>query len=355
MHLASPAAGITVAFGINRAFDMKHGGDLAGAMVRHGGLATDWLDLSTGINPHPYTFSPDLPLAAWTRLPDPAALRRLTDAARTCYEVPSNLDVVAGSGTQSILAHLPHVMPDGDVAIVGPTYGSHGDIWRRSGRRVHDLTSPHADLPGAVRIMVVVNPNNPDGRLVDVQSLSHQARLLAERGGLLVVDEAFADCFPGASILPHLDDAPVLVLRSFGKFFGLAGVRLGFAIGPAGVIDRVAQALESWAVSGPALEIGTAALADMAWQDKMRARLADEAADLTLMIQMQGLSVFGGTPLFVLAGVRDAARVHDVLARKHIWTRTFDYAPTWLRIGLPGSPTGLERLEAALAEAMAEG
>ncbi|WP_349360257.1 threonine-phosphate decarboxylase CobD [Stappia sp.] len=333
---------------------MKHGGDLGSALARFGGLASEWMDLSTGINPHAYPLPDTLPAEAWTRLPAQDALTRLIAAARAAYAVPGDLDLVAAPGTQAILAHLPHVMPDGGVAVVGPTYGSHAEIWRRAGRVVHDLTSPYADLPDDVRLLVIVNPNNPDGRLVDAQSLRHHAEQLAARGGWLIVDEAFADCVPGASVLPHLNGLPVIVLRSFGKFFGLAGLRLGFAVAPRALAERLTVALESWAVPGPALEIGARALEDTAWQDAMRARLADEAADLTLMLQMQGLSVFGGTPLFVLAGTRDAAALHRALARQHVWTRVFDYAPTWLRIGLPDGQAGRARLEAALAAAIAE-
>lgn len=332
---------------------MKHGGDLGGAMARYGGLAGDWLDLSTGINPHAYPV-PSLPARCWQDLPSQGALDRLLAAARKAYEVPSHLNLVAAPGTQTLIALLPHVLPQGDVAIAGPTYGSHGDTWRRAGRRVCEITSPHAELAPEVKVLVIVNPNNPDGRLVDPSSLRHMAGQMAERGGMLVVDEAFADCVPGASVLPHLAGRPALVLRSFGKFYGLAGLRLGFAAGPEAIVAELGERLESWAVSGPAIETGAQALGNDSWRKKMMAQLADEAADLTLALQMQGLSVFGGTPLFVLAGTRNAAGLHEALARQRIWTRIFDYAPTWLRIGLPGGREGLARLETALQGVMAD-
>lgn len=333
---------------------MKHGGDLGAAMARHGGLAADWLDLSTGINPHAYPVPAALSWRAWTALPSAAALERLLDAARAAYGVPDHLDLVAAPGTQALIALLPWTLAGGDVAVFGPTYGSHAEVWRRAGRTVHELTSLHADLDPAVRIAVLVNPNNPDGRLAAPSALRHLAGEMAARGGLLVVDEAFADCVPGASVLPHLDGAPALVLRSFGKFYGLAGVRLGFAAAPPSLSRRLEQALESWAVSGPALEIGALALEDRAWQTAMQARLADEAAAMTFALQSRGLGVFGGTPLFLLAAARDAAALHAALARERIWTRVFDYAPTWIRLGLPGGPAGLARLETALARALAE-
>ncbi|WP_318245893.1 threonine-phosphate decarboxylase CobD [Stappia stellulata] len=332
---------------------MKHGGDLGAAIARHGGLAEDWLDLSTGINPHAYPLDPPLSRDAWTRLPARGALERLLEVARAAYGVPDHLRLVAGPGTQALLSRLPALLPAGDVAIVGPTYSSHADVWQRAGRKVTEVTSPYFEPTPNTRVIVIVNPNNPDGRLVDPKSLRHHAETMAARGGLLIVDEAFADCVPGASVLPHLGGVPVLVLRSFGKFYGLAGVRLGFTAGPKAITDALSASLESWAVSGPAIEIGTRALADTRWQTAMRAQLADEAADLTLMLQMRGLSVFGGTPLYVLAGARDAGVVHEALARQKIWTRIFDYAPSWLRIGLPGGAAPLARLDAALTCALA--
>jgi cobalamin biosynthetic protein CobC len=333
---------------------MKHGGDLGAAMARHGGILSDWLDLSTGINPHCYPVPNDLGAHVWRSLPSASALERLLTAARTAYQVPGELELVAAPGTQALISLLPRVLPDGEVAIIGPTYSSHSDVWRRDGRVLHEVSSPHIDLGPAIRVAVLVNPNNPDGRLADPTTVRHLASTLASRGGLLVVDEAFADCIPGASVLPHLQGTPAVVLRSFGKFYGLAGLRLGFAAAPADLARELTRALESWAVSGPALSIGAAALEDRAWQSAMQARLADEAADMTASLQMRGLGVFGGTPLFLLARVRDAAHVQEALARQRIWTRVFDYAPSWIRLGLPGGAAGLARLENALDQAMAE-
>ncbi|MAA98560.1 MAG: threonine-phosphate decarboxylase [Stappia sp.] len=333
---------------------MKHGGDLGAAMARHGGILTDWLDLSTGINPHAYPVPDDLGAHVWTALPSASALERLLSAARGAYQVPAELDLVAAPGTQSLISLLPRFLPDGEVAIIGPTYGSHADVWRRAGRVLREVTSPNIDIDPTIRVAVLVNPNNPDGRLADPKTVRHLASTLAARGGLLIVDEAFADCIPGASVLPHLQGTPALVLRSFGKFYGLAGLRLGFAAAPPRLANTLTLALESWAVSGPALAIGARALEDTEWQRAMQARLADEAAEMTVSLQMRGLGIFGGTPLFLLAGTRDAARVQEALARQRIWTRIFDYAPSWIRLGLPGGADGLARLEHALDHAMTE-
>ncbi|WP_417668907.1 threonine-phosphate decarboxylase CobD [Roseibium sp.] len=328
---------------------MHHGGDLTDAMIRFGGTKADWLDVSTGINPHPYPFASTFSPSAWCDLPGKAALEKLLAAARTAYKCPANLQMLAAPGTQILISQLPYLLPEGPVAICGPTYTSHGEAFVRAGRAIEEVTSPYA-LPDRAKIAVIVNPNNPDGRLVDVQSLLSIAQTLRERGGILVLDEAFADVAPGASVLPHLSADNVVVLRSFGKFFGLAGLRLGFMAASAELVPRMATRLDSWAVSGPALELGTAALADLDWQVAMQRQLADEITDLTLCLGNNGLTVFGGTPLYALAAHPNAVALHEALARQKIWTRVFDYAPTWIRIGLPGSSSALQRLAETLAK-----
>lgn len=329
---------------------MEHGGDLTGAMERFGGHPDDWLDLSTGINPYCYPLPEDLPRSAWTSLPAKAAGERLLHAARQAYRVPDHLGLVAAPGTQILLSLLPLVLPEGPIAIATPTYSSHKKVWMREGRDPVEVSSVYA-LPADARIVLLVNPNNPDGQLIDVKSLLEIAQTLTGRGGFLVLDEAFAEVMPGASLLPHLGDQNVLVLRSFGKFFGLAGLRLGFLAGPAAITARLSALLESWSVSGPAFDIGAAALRDTQWQDKMNRQVVDEMADLTLTLSRHGLSVFGGTPLYALAGLKNARGLHEALARRRIWTRVFDYAPTWIRLGLPGGPANLARLSDALADA----
>jgi cobalamin biosynthesis protein CobC len=328
---------------------MKHGGDLAEARARYGGEPEDWLDLSTGINPHPYPL-PALDPQAWTRLPSRADAQLLEDAASAAYGVPSGLRLVPAPGTQALIQWLPRLAPPGAAAILGPTYSEHAAAWRAAGRTVHAVRDADA-LPAGARHVVVVNPNNPDGRVLGRATLRGLADVCAAREGWLVVDESFADLDPALSIVPDAPERPVVVLRSFGKFYGLAGVRLGFAVARPDIAEAIAAALGPWAVSGPALGVGRRALADAAWAAAMRARLAQEARALDAVLACGGLAVVGGTALYRLARRPDAVRLQDRLARSRIWVRRFDWADDLLRFGLPGSSANLDRLAAALSDA----
>jgi cobalamin biosynthetic protein CobC len=203
-------------------------------------------------------------------------------------------------------------------------------------------------LPDHARHVVIVNPNNPDGRLHDRAALARIAALVRERGGWLVIDEAFADLDPACSAVALCADLPAIILRSFGKFYGLAGLRLGFAIGSPSIIERIAVALGPWPCSGPALAIGRAALLDQDWADRTRETLKSQAAKLDAVLIAAGFAIIGGTALFRLAQHSDAKARHAALARQHIWCRRFKHDDTLLRFGLPGDHAGFDRLAAAL-------
>ena len=334
---------------------MKHGGNLTFARYRYGGETEDWLDLSTGINPHAWgreSYANFVVENDWKRLPDTASGEALIAASRTAFRASETLTFVATPGTQAALCILARLAPEGDAAIVAPTYSGHREAWRAAGRPLREVRSL-ADVADA-RTVILVNPNNPDGRVTSPEILLALARDLGRRGGLLIVDEAFADVVPEVSLLPHLGDEPVAVLRSFGKFFGLAGLRLGFVASRRPLADAVDANLGSWAVSGPALAIGRAALADPDWQIAMRTQLKSEADALDRVLEAAGLKILGGTPLFRLATHTDAAALHEALARRHIWTRSFEDHPAWLRFGLPGSEGARARLADALAMATTE-
>ena len=328
---------------------MKHGGDLTDAIARFGGVPGNWLDLSTGINPWPWSVTQHLPDSAWQRLPSRAESEALLDAARKNYGVPVGAGIAAAAGTQALIQLLPYLAASGPVAIVGPTYNEHAVAWRNAGHPVIEIDHLDACPESAVHA-VVVNPNNPDGRVTNHATLTRVAGQLKGRGGWLIVDEAFADVDPAISAVAWCSDGPVVILRSFGKFYGLAGLRLGFAIGAPDLIERIASALGPWACSGPALSIGTAALGDRAWSDRTRGNLEQQARKLDEVLAKADFTIAGGTSLFRLVRHPDARRLHAVLARRHIWCRSFDWADDLLRFGLPSDDAGLDRLTAALRD-----
>ncbi|MBN9006790.1 MAG: threonine-phosphate decarboxylase [Rhizobiales bacterium] len=325
---------------------MKHGGDLTEAIAQYGGTPETWLDLSTGINPWPWPI-PQLPNDIWTRLPSRADETALIKAARHAYGVPDDVAIAIAPGTQALIQWLPRLASHGVVAIAGPTYGEHAAAWRQAGHGVITF-EPTKILPDTAHHAVIVNPNNPDGCVVDYAALLRIAGEIRERGGWLVIDEAFVDLDPAISAAALCRDFPVIVLRSFGKFFGLAGLRLGFAIASPQIAEAIATALGPWSCSGPALAIGHAALLDTPWATRTRDALKRQADKLDTILAEAGWSIAGGIALFRLARHPEARSLHTVLARNHIWCRSFDWAGDLLRFGLPPDDAGLERLAKTL-------
>jgi cobalamin biosynthetic protein CobC len=323
-----------------------HGGDLLGAELRWGRPEQGWLDLSTGINPWPYPL-PEIPAAAWQRLPGAAGELALRDAAARAWSVPDSALVVAAPGSQPLIQAVPRLLDQGRrTAVIGPTYGEHARAWAAAGHDVRHAASPD-DVDDAEAV-VAVNPNNPDGRIIAPEQLEHLADILSRRGGLLVVDEAFADTCPDLSLAGRPRPG-LVVLRSFGKFHGLAGLRLGFAVALPDVVARLAEMLGPWAVSGPALEVGRRALADRAWAEATRPRLAAASAALAEVLRSRGFQMVGGTTLFQLGRHPDAATLYDRLGRAGILVRAFAERPDLLRFGLPDGPDSLARLARVLA------
>ena len=323
---------------------LSHGGDLGAARKLFPAAPEPFIDLSTGINPFPYPL-PRLAPELFARLPEPDEVERLAAVAAAAYGAPSPAHVVAAPGLQILLPMVAALAPAGRAAVLAPTFGEHVRAVALAGHAVREVAQP-ADLADA-DLAVVTNPNNPDGRLVAGETLLTLAEALAPR--LLVVDEAFMDASPQASLARETARPNLVVLRSFGKFFGLAGVRLGFALATPALAARLRAALGPWAVSGPALAIGAAALADAAWIAATRVRLAESARRLDALLADAGLDVVGGTALFRLARGAAAADLFDRLGRAGIFVRRFADQPTWLRFGLPGAQAAWARLEAALS------
>lgn len=324
---------------MNEPESLWHGGDLGEARRLFPGAPEPFIDLSTGINPVPYPL-PFLPATLWQRLPAAADEEALLATARDAYRIPEPAGIVAAPGTQILIDLLPRLMPRGTTAVLGPTYGEHAAAWARAGHAVRDVATT-AEAQGA-DVLVLVNPNNPDGRILPPEDIA----TLAGRVGLLVVDEAFADFTPAASVIPALPPA-TLVLRSFGKTYGLAGLRLGFAVGAKALTDRLASALGRWPVAGPALAVGTIALADSAWLAAASRDRAADAARLDALLARIG-TIVGGTALYRLVETNEAPAWFSRLGAAGIYVRRFAGRPHFLRFGLPGDEEAWRRLAAAL-------
>ncbi len=308
-----------------------------------------WIDLSTGINPIAYPIG-EVMGSAWSRLPEPAEIAALEAVARTAYGAPLSADIVPASGTQAIIQWLPHLFPARRVGILGLTYGEHEQCWRAAGAEIVSARTL-LDIEGC-DVGVIVNPNNPDGRTISPDLLLASAQSFAARGGLLVVDEAFMDVIrPGASLATLFPTDGAIILRSFGKTYGLAGLRLGFAIASPAIGARLRSAMGPWAISGPAIAIGRQALADSAWLSEATQRLTADAQRLDRFLTWAGFTLLGGTPLFRLAERPDAGRWFEKLGRAGILARPFAERPSVLRFGIPGSELAWSRLEAALSSA----
>lgn len=317
-----------------------HGGRLADAIAHFGRSDVPWIDLSTGINPHGWPGADHL-ATDWQALPDARALADL-EAAAAAFFGTDPAHVCAVPGTEIGLRMLGDILP-GPAIHARPSYRTHGEMVPGS--------SPVAltELTGAEKATVILaNPNNPDGRITPPATL---LGWLKARRDWLVVDEAFADTSPGISLAAHVDDERrLIVFRSFGKFFGLAGVRLGFVLGPRAVITQYRRRLGSWPLAAAALAIGTAAYRDADWIAMMRIALRGQAAALDAMLARLGFTPVGACPLFRLIEVADAAALFEHLAAHAILTRPFDYNPHWLRLGLPADQAALDRLDRALAD-----
>jgi len=389
---------------------LEHGGDLSQARRLFPDAPKPFIDLSTGINPYSYPLPPLAP-ELFARLPQPDALDHLAVVAAEAYGAPSPACIVAAPGTQSLLPLVAALGRIGKAAILSPTYAEHARAAALAGH--HVIETADLDRLRAADLAIVVNPNNPDGRVfarADLLALADELGQFEQawdgdaplsgkakqvslsspsperggsdhprwsgeksqaapdplldpppfrgrreiRGGLLVVDEAFMDVGPPqASVAGEVMRGNIVVLRSFGKFFGLAGLRLGFAIAAPEMAARLRASLGPWAVSGPALAIGATALGDHAWIAAMREHLAAAAQRLDALLIAAGLQVVGGTTLFRLAQSPAAPRLFEALGRAGILVRRFADHPEWLRFGLPGGEAEWDRLARALAGAAA--
>jgi cobalamin biosynthetic protein CobC len=322
---------------------LEHGGNLREAVQRFGRPLEDWLDLSAGLNPHWYPVPP-VPGIAWHRLPeaDPA----LAQAAADYYGAPAMLPV---AGTQAAIQALPRLRPPSRIVVAAPSYAEHAFHWSQHGHRLREVAYDALEtaLPDC-DVMVVCNPNNPTGASVPAQRLLRWREQLAARGGWLVVDEAFGDT-GSDSVAAHAELAGLIVLRSVGKFFGLAGLRLGFVAAETSLLLSLADALGPWTISGPAQLIALAALKDRAWQASMRAQLAEHGERMRYLLAAHGINP-SGCALFQWWPESEPDAFWQFMAERGIWVRRFRQAARGIRLGLPPDEDGWQRLTQALKE-----
>ena len=305
-----------------------------------------WIDLSTGINPHSYPVF-DVPATVLSRLPEPERLAELKRVAAQTYGAESADHIVASPGTQPVMAFAARFVRRGQCCIVGPTYSEHAECATLAGHQVE--TVARLSSVATADLAIVVNPNNPDGRHFTRVELLTVGEEISANGGLLVIDEAFMDVANAdQSLAGRIGEKNIVVMRSFGKFFGLAGLRLGFAIAPPPIASALAAALGPWPISGPALEYGLQALRDSGWQNAMRRRLEAESNRLHSLLSSSDIEMVGGANLFQLVRHESAGDLFKHLGQSGIFVRRFAGRPTLLRFGLPGDESEWERLAETL-------
>jgi len=321
---------------------LEHGGRLRRVAAETGTRPEDWLDLSTGISPFPWPV-PEIPIICWSRLPEDED--GLVESARAYYGASSLLAV---SGSQCAIQQLPRLRPPCRVAIVSPAYAEHAHAWRQNGHGVSELDGDIVEENLAnFDVVVVINPNNPTGEYRTAEQLLHWHGLLQARGGWLVVDEAFMDPTPQFSLIAETYREGLIVLRSFGKFFGCPGARLGFVAANDALIEALRELVGPWPVGGPARWVGRLALGDRVWQADARLALQHKSCELADLLTRHGLPPSGGTPLFQWIRTERARRIHAHFLQHRILVRSFTN-PNGLRFGLPGGPKEWERLRGAL-------
>lgn len=322
---------------------LAHGGRVRAAAVHYDIPLDDWLDLSTGINPDGWPV-PELPASIWTRLPEDGD--GLEAAARAYYGSAHLLPV---AGSQAAIQALPRLRSPARVHVLEPGYAEHARAWRRAGHSVTSITAAQLnDTAPRTDVLVLINPNNPTGARFHHRQLLEWHTQLATRGGWLVVDEAFMDTKPEHSLAPYCHRPGLIVLRSLGKFFGLAGARVGFVLAAAALLEHLADILGPWTVAAAARHVAQQALSDDRWQHVTRVRLVRASCRLAKLLASRGLPPAGGTTLFQWIETPDAARLHRGLAHRAILTRLFTDPPS-VRFGLPGAEDHWSRLEHALA------
>lgn len=259
-----------------------HGGALYRASKEFAIAPEHWIDLSTGISPEAWPV-PAPPMEAWRSLPDTED--GLIAGAADYYGCRVS-EILPTSGSQFAIEQIPQLVDIGAVAVPVWGYAEHSYRWQLAGHQLYWYSSyqelAHLVETKTVANALVINPNNPSTELFTLAELQHLMAVLAVNNGKLVVDEAFMDSCEEHSLCTILADRPcppeLIILRSVGKFFGLAGIRLGFVIASDVFIQRLEPQLSPWAVNHIARWVGQQALADRDWQRRQRQRLVQHSA-----------------------------------------------------------------------------
>jgi cobalamin biosynthetic protein CobC len=323
---------------------LKHGGKIIEAAHKYNIAVDQWLDLSTGLNPHPWL--PNMiPVSAWSRLPDEDD--ELDQAARDYYGGETVLSV---AGSQAAIQALPRLRnPASRIAIFDPAYAEHAHAWQVNGFSVTPVSAMEIDhVIHQHDVILLINPNNPTGECFSLEQCLSWHQQLSRRGGWLIVDEAFIDCTPEHSLVNYSHLPGLIVLRSLGKFFGLAGARVGFVFTEQTLLKKLADLLGPWPISGASRYIATMALHDKAWQLATRKQLKTNEPRLQQLLSKYNLKPDGGTTLFQWIKIGNATSIYQQLAQQGILTRLFE-KPASLRFGLPATEQQWSRLEQALA------
>lgn len=320
---------------------LEHGGNLIKAAQQYNIPLADWLDLSTGINPNPFPIPP-IPTSTWQRLPAPNS--ELVSAACAYYGCQSLLPT---AGSQAALQVLPKLRPPCHIAMPRTMYQEHAHAWQNNGHTVTLFDAfPDDKVLNSVDTILLCNPNNPTGQHYSKQQLLQWHQQLSKRGAWLIVDEAFMDVTPENSVASESHLAGLFVLRSLGKFFGLAGARVGFLLAHPNALNSAQEIIGPWPITGPSQLVATLTLQDVTWQASTRKKLSTSSQQLQQLLKQTGLTPQGGTDLFQYSVTPQAAAIHQALAKQAIWTRLFKQ-PSALRLGLPPD-THWHQLESAL-------
>ncbi len=321
---------------------LEHGGQLQQAAKHYRIPLADWLDLSTGINADGWPVPP-IPAHCWQRLPEDDD--GLIQAAVSYYGNPTILPV---AGSQAAIQALPMLRPPCRVTLPMPAYAEHAANWQQAGHQIRQVQSHKIDavLP-ETDVLVIINPNNPTGEVFSRSRLLDWHRQLQKRGGWLIIDEAFIDCQPEHSLSAAPSRKGLIILRSIGKFFGLAGIRCGFVITEPALLSRLQSQLGPWSISHPARHVAKLALQDSDWQRQTRHRLRHQSQQLNYLLTQHDLAPAGGTDLFQWVKTQKAERLFQHLAKQGILIRLFK-SPESVRFGLPATPEQWQRLDVSL-------